>query len=114
VAKSSIPDPLERRHLIERDLDPAQALRIAEAYLAEDRGLEAVAFLGKAKAGPRLRALREQAVACGDAFLLREAAQAEGGPPTAAEWRALAEAAAGAEKELYAAEARRQAGLGDL
>ena len=41
-----IPDPLKRRHLVEGDLDPAKALALAEAYLAEGRSQEAVAFLG--------------------------------------------------------------------
>ena len=71
MAKSKIPDPLERRHLLERELPPAQALRLAEAYLAEGRTLEAVDFLRKAEAKDRLAALRAEAVAAGDSFLLR-------------------------------------------
>ena len=39
MAKSRIPGPLERRHLVERELSPAQALRHAEAYLAAGRSV---------------------------------------------------------------------------
>jgi hypothetical protein len=108
VAKSAIPDPLERRHLVERQLDPARALKIAEAYLAEERAQEAVAFLARAGAVDRLEALFRLAVDEGDPFLLREVAAALGREPDGASWRALAEAAAAAGKDRYAAEARRQ------
>jgi len=108
VAKNAIPDPLERRHLIERALEPARALAIAEAYLAGERAQEAVAFLARAKATDRLEALGQQAVEQGDPFLLREVTSALGREPDAASWRALAEAAAGAGKDRYAGEARRQ------
>jgi hypothetical protein len=109
VAKRVIPDPLERRHLIERELDPARALVIAEAYEADGRALEAVAFLRKARAESRLEALWLEAVRDGDPFLLREIAQALAREPDAAAWRQLADAAAAAGKDRYAAEARRQA-----
>jgi hypothetical protein len=108
VAKTKIPDPLARRHLVERELPPAQALRLAEAYLAQGRELEAVDFLRKAGARDRLLALRESALAAGDAFLLRAVSAALGEPPDAAAWQALAEAAAAAGKQRYAADARRQ------
>jgi len=72
MAKKKLPDPLRRRHLVEQPLDPSRALQIAEAYLEDDRAIEAVAFLLKAEARERLAALREQAVRDGDAFLLRE------------------------------------------
>ena len=42
MARPKIPGPLERRHLIERELAPAQAIKTAEAYLAEGRAIEAV------------------------------------------------------------------------
>ena len=109
MAKAAIPDPLERRHLIERTLEPVRALAIAEAYRAEGRALEAIAFLKKAGAVEALEAILQQAVHEGDAFLLREAAQALGREPGAAEWSAVAEAAAAAGKARYVAEARRQA-----
>jgi len=109
MAKQILPSPLERRHLLERALEPARALVIAEAYLATARTLEAVAFLRKAGAQDRLEALVQEAVREGDAFLLREVAQALGREPDAALWRQLAEAAAAAGKDRYVAEARRQA-----
>ena len=108
MAKRAIPDPLERRHLVERSLEPARASAIAEAYLAEERAQEAVAFLARAQASERLEALWRQAVEQGDPFLLREVATALGREPDAACWRALAEAAASLGKDRYAAEARRQ------
>jgi hypothetical protein len=108
VAKGTIPDPLERRHLIERQLDPARALAIAEAYLAEGRAVEAIAFLRKANAQSRLETLQQEAVRDGDPFLLREVAQALGREPDVAAWRGLEGAAAAAGRDRYAAEARRQ------
>jgi hypothetical protein len=108
LPKSSIPDPLERRHLIERALEPARALAIAEAYAKEDRAVEAVAFLRKANAAERLEQLWQQALREGDPFLLREVAHALGREPDAGAWRALESAAVAAGKDRYAAEARRQ------
>ena len=109
MAKPRIPDPLTRRHLVEREIEPARARALAEAYLAEDRALEALAFLRKAGDRERLAALRDAAVAEGDVFLLREAAAALGQEIDAATWRAAAEGAAAAGKEHYATEARRMA-----
>ena len=109
MAKTTIPDPLERRHLIERVLEPSRALALAEAYRAEGRALEAIAFFKKANATSALEEICQQALREGDAFLLREAAQALGREPAAAEWRAVEEAAAAAGKDRYVAEARRQA-----
>jgi hypothetical protein len=108
MAKNAIPDPLERRHLIERPLEPARALAIADAYAKEERVVEAVAFLRKANAPERLEALAQQALRDGDPFLLREVAQALGRESDAAAWRTLESAAAAAGKDRYAAEARRQ------
>ena len=108
MAKSKVPDPLARRHLAERELDTAQALNIAEAYLAEGRSVEAVDFLRKAEADERLAALREEALAAGDVFLLRAVAGAMGTAPTHEEWQRVADAAAAAGRDRYAAEARRQ------
>jgi hypothetical protein len=112
VAKSKIPNPLARRHLLERELPPAQALRLAEAYLAEGRSLEAVEFLRKAEAKDRLAALRDESVAAGDSFLLRIVATALGEAPDRELWRRLAEAADAAGKLRQAADARRQAARG--
>lgn len=107
MAKSAIPNPLVRRHLIEKDLSPAQALQVAEAYLAEGRCVESIEFLAKAGATERLVELRSRAVEEGDAFLLRAAARALGQPPSYDEWRALGAAAEAAGKDLYTADARR-------
>ena len=109
MAKSAIPNPLERRHLIERELTPEAALRIAEAYLAEERVWEAVAFLLKADARDRLLALAEDASRAGDAFLVRELSRALREEPTSEGWRATAEAAREAGKERFAAQAQRLA-----
>jgi hypothetical protein len=109
MAKTAIPAVLARRHLIEKELSEAQALQIADAYLAEDRVVEALEFLAKAAAGERLSELRRQAVAAGDAFLLRAVARASDEPPRNEEWAELAAAARAAGKERYAAEAERLA-----
>lgn len=113
MARSPIPNPLERRHLVERDLSPEQAQRIADGYLAEGREVEAIEFLEKAGASEALEALRARAVAEGDAFTLRAAARAQGAMPRREEWEALAVAAERAGKDSYAAEARRQAERGE-
>ena len=112
MARSKIPGPLERRHLIERAIAPAQALKTAEAYLAEGRALEAVEFLAKAGEDERLRALRREALEAGDVFLMRAVAHAMGKPPDRQEWLALATAAEASGKQRYAVEARRQAERG--
>ena len=109
MTKAVIPNPLERRHLIERDAAPEASLRLAEAYLAEGRGWEAIVFLQKAGANDRLAALRAEAVADGDFFLVRELTRALGDELPAAQWRATSEAAAAAGKERYAASAHRMA-----
>ncbi len=110
MARSLIPDALTRRHLLERELPAAQALRIAEAYLAQQRRLEAIDFLRAAQATERLAALRAEAIQQGDAFLLRSVAAASGSPPERDEWLRLEAAALAQAKERYAIEARRSAG----
>ena len=109
MARPKIPGPLERRHLIERELAPAQAIKTAEAYLAEGRAIEAVEFLAKAEDGERLQELRREALEAGDFFLMRAVAGAMGKAPDRDEWLALAAAAEAAGKQHYAADARRQA-----
>jgi len=109
VAKKTIPDPLKRRHLIEQDLSAADSLAIADAYLEAGRVSEAVAFLVKAEAEEQLAALVEQAVGEGDAFLLKELADATGEDPGTARWQAAASAAEAAGKQRYAEMARRHA-----
>lgn len=113
MARAKLPDPLARRHLVERELPAAQSLEIAEAYLADGRRGEAVDFLRKAGAAERLAALRAEAIADGDAFLLRQVAEGMAAPPTREEWHALAQAAERVGKDGYAAEARRQSERGE-
>jgi len=108
MAKSRIPGALDRRHLIEKQLSEANATAIAEAYLEEGRCIEALDFFAQANARERLAELRAEAVAAGDAFLLRAVARAMQDPPERAEWEALAAAAEAAGKQRYATEARRQ------
>jgi hypothetical protein len=109
MARNKLPDPLERRHSLVRPMDAAEALRIAEAYLAEGRQMESLAFFAKAGARERLEGLAREALAAGDAFLLREVSACLGEEPDSATWLALAEAAEAAGKERYALEARRLA-----
>ncbi len=113
MAKTKLPDPLGRRHLIERELAPAQALKYAEAYMEEGRALEAVDFFAKADAVEPLEALRRDAIGSGDVFLLRAVAQAIGVFPDRNDWQEVARAAEAAGKERYAAEARRLADVGE-
>ena len=105
---SAIPDPLARRHELERPLEPARARAIGEAYLAEQRDLEAVAFLKKAGAREALEKLCASAIDRGDAFLLREVCTALGRDAERSEWERLASAAEAQGRDKYAAEARRQ------
>lgn len=108
MAKTDIPTPLVRRDLLETMGDKAQALKIAEAYLADDRVLEAVAFLGVAEAWDRLAEVRERVIEEGDAFVLRNISELQGREPSADEWSRLAAAATAAGKSVYAATALRQ------
>ena len=113
MARNAIPDPLERRHLVEKALPAAQALAIAEAYLAQDRCVEAIDFLRIAKADERLDELRERALTDGDAFLMRAVAGAQRRPPTREEWQRIGTNAAALGRDRYALEARRQVERGD-
>ena len=109
MAKSKIPLPLERRHLLQRDTSATQLLAIAEAYLEDDRQIEAVDFLKKAGASEKLEAMLEPATTSGDAFLLRAVASALGINPGAERWNRLQAVAEAAGKDLYADAARRHA-----
>jgi hydroxymethylglutaryl-CoA reductase len=109
MARSVLPHALTRREWIENELDPARALKVADAYLEQGRAAESIVFLGKAKAFDRLRELVNSAVQQGDAFLLREASRALGEEPSSEQWRRLAESATALGKERYALEAVRQA-----
>ena len=112
MASAKIPDPLVRRHLIEKELAPAQALKVAEAYLAEGRSVEAVEFLQKAAATEQLTELRSEAIGAGDVFLFRAVAVAD--PPQREEWVEVAQNAESAGNLLYAAEARRLIEVGGI
>ena len=105
----SVPSPLERRHLIEKDLPAEKRIALAEAYLAEGRAAEAVVFLEQAGARDRLETLAADAEASGDAFLFKAAFQALGDDPPSARWIALADNAERAGKLRHAETARRQA-----
>ncbi len=109
MAKSAIPGPLERRHLVEKDLDTKTATKVARAYLEEDRKDEAIDFLVKAEETEQLRTLAEEAIAAGDAFLLQSLARATGDEPDREAWNRCADAAEAAGKERYAVTARRNA-----
>lgn len=113
MARGRIPDPLERRHWVERGLPEAQAQRVADAYLAAGRRLEALDFLASVGAEEALAGLRREAIEAGDLFLLRAVASASGRASTREEWVELAEAAEAAGKLRYAADARRQAERGE-
>ncbi len=113
MAKSKVPGPIERRHLIERDLSTAQALRYAEAYLEEGRDQEAIEFLVKAEAEEQLEAMRLRSIEAGDGFLFRMVSAAMDVTPDREQWRKLSEAAAAAGKERYASDALRLAERGE-
>ena len=108
MARSAIPSPLERRHLIEREATPEQSRKLAELYLAEGRDWEAIAFLAKAGDRERLAALRETAMIAGDTFLVRDITRALRDEVSAEAWRRVAQAATEQGKELFAAQAMRR------
>ncbi len=108
MPSSLLPDPLKRRHLLAGELSPEKATELAQAYLAEARGVEAIAFFAKAGNTDGLHALCEGAVASGDVFLLREASTALREPIAAEAWSRIGDAAERAGLLEYAAEARRQ------
>ena len=105
MAKSKLPNAIERRHLIDRDLKPAQSLRYAEAYLEEGRDQDAIDFLVKAEATDQLEAMRKRAIDSGDVFLFRSVSTAMGVTSERDEWRSLSKAARAAGRERYADEA---------
>ncbi len=110
MAKSKIPSPLERRHVVEKDLNVKNAMEIADAYIADGRSFEAIDFLSKVEATDRLNELRDLAIESGDAFLFQAIVRAGGEEPDKEAWSRLAEAADAAGKERYADVARRQLG----
>ncbi len=113
MARQNTPDPLSRRHLLEKSLDPAQASKIAAAYLEEGRRAEAIAFLECAGDTQRLEAIVEEAQRDGDVFMLKSACAALQREPSEEQWRRTADAAEAAGKVRYAETARRQIAGGD-
>jgi hypothetical protein len=111
LARTKLPDPLARRHLLEAALEPQKAQALADAYLALGREIEAIEFLAKAKADAALLLLETTAVERGDVFLLRRVAAALGREPGADRWRALAEAASRGGRERDAESATRLAAV---
>jgi len=114
MAKSSIPDPLERRHLIVKDIDEAASMKIAEAYLLDGRNDEAIDFLVKAGATDRIEAIGEDAIETGDAFLLQSVVRITGVEAGAQKWLRCAEVAEERGKLRYAEVARRLATRGEV
>jgi hypothetical protein len=113
LAKSNIPDAIERRHLIDRDLKPAQSLRYAEAYLEVGRDQDAIEFLVKAEATEQLEAIRKRSIESGDVFLFRTVSAAMGIASGRDEWRMISEAARAAGLGRYAEEAMGMAERGE-
>lgn len=108
-----IPDPLKRRHLVEGETDAAKALALAEAYLEEGRQQESIVFFSRAGATEQLERLLEEAVEAGDAFLVRQVAEALERTLSAVTWARVEAQARKLGKDRYATEANRQAGRGD-
>ena len=113
VAQPKIPDALTRRHLIDKEMDAAGSLAIAEAYLEDGRMHEALDFLVKADAQEQIDQLLEQAVESGDTFAVQVISRATDREPDAECWERVARAAEAAGKERYAATAWRQIGRGE-
>ena len=111
MARTKLPDPLARRHLLEAAIEPARAKALAEGYLARGREIEAIEFLAKAGDETALVALEQAAVERGDVFLLRRVALALGREPGSERWRALAGAATRAGRERDAEAAMRLAAV---
>ena len=109
MAKATIPDPLTRRLLVEKELDENAAAKIAEAYLEADQKLEAIDFLAKANDSEGLRSIADDAIAQGDPFLLESVMRLIGDDPGREIWQRCADAAEAAGKLRYAATARRNA-----
>ena len=93
MARSKLPDPLAKRHLLEAELDSTKARALAEEYLGRGREIEAIDFLAQAGATDAIEALERAALERGDVFLMKKVAQALGREPSPERWRALSEAA---------------------
>lgn len=113
MAKTKLPDPLTRRHLLEGNLDPAKARALADAYVEADREIEAVDFFARAEASDELERLQATSLERGDVFLFRAATGALDAEPSSETWTRLAEAARAAGRERDAETAQRLATVGD-
>lgn len=105
-----LPDPLTRRHWLEGETSAARCIEVAEAYRAEGRDAEAIAFLEKAEASEALEALIAKGIADGDGFLAQSASRSLGRELSKDEWKALGRAAEAAGRQRYHELAERQAG----
>jgi len=114
VAKTKIPNPLEQRHLLVKELPEAQARELAEAYLEAGRRTEAIEFFAKASAREDLQRLRDEAIEAGDAFLMKMISEKLETEPSAEDWQRLGAAAEAAGKERYVGVAARQAGVAEV
>jgi hypothetical protein len=112
VAKIKLPDALSRRHLLEGTLDTEKALALGEAYLEEEREVEAVDFLARAGAEDALTALRDRAAERGDVFLVRVVSGALDVDLSSEFWQEVAAAATAAGRERDAETAQRTATVG--
>lgn len=90
MAKTKHPDPLSRRHLLEREIEPSKASAIAKAYLDEGREIEAIDFFAKAEDRDALMKIQEVAVERGDVFLMKAASEGLGEEASTARWEELA------------------------
>lgn len=93
MARTKLPDPLSRRHLLEGEVDPRKAAEWAALYLEEGREVEAIEFLARAQDREALVELQAKAVARGDVFLMKAASAGLGEEPTGDRWNELAQAA---------------------
>lgn len=107
MAKTKIPDPLARRHLLEGDTDKKQAAALAIAYLEAGREVEALDFLLRAEDTSAIGDLQETATERGDFFLMKAASAALKEDPTQTQWLELG-AAAEAKGRLRDAESARR------
>jgi hypothetical protein len=112
LATTQLPDALARRHLLEGTLENDKALALGEAYLEQEREVEAVDFLARAGATDALASLRDQAAARGDVFLIRIVCRALQEEPSSAFWEAVAGAASAAGRQHDAETAQRLATVG--
>lgn len=111
MAKTKIPDPLARRHLLESTLAADKAAELATAYLEAGREVDAIEFLARAEDRDRLQALQEVAIERGDVFLLRASSAGLGEEPHRDRWLALEAAAKAAGRVRDAESAKRIAAV---